>query len=369
MDSNRKYRADHVGSLLRPAEVLQARADLAAGKITADQLRAVEDKAITSAVAKQRLIGLSVVTDGEIRRDSWLSDMARAVDGFTSSKALLEWHGPGGAQEESKANLVGAKLKKRKQLNADETPFLKSIAKEPVKVTLPAPSCFVQASFRDGVTDKVYKDRLDMLADVVEIVRDEIQWLISQGVEYVQLDAPLYSYYFDPVQREKMKASGKDPDKLLQQVVAGDNSALRGIPRENVTLGLHICRGNNRSRWYTEGGYDAIAETLFGGLDVDRFLLEYDTARSGGFEPLRLVPGNKMVVLGLVSSKEKALESSEDLERRIEQATQFLPLDRLALSPQCGFASTAEGNLLSEDDQWAKLKLVVETAGTVWGKS
>lgn len=367
MASNSKaYRADHVGSLLRPAELKQSRADLASGKISHDQLRDAEDRAIANVVEHQTEIGIDIVTDGELRRDSWLSDMARAVEGFTSSKALLEWHGPGGATEESKANLVGAKLVKRQKLNAGETPFLKKIARVPVKVTLPAPSNFVLASYREGISDKAYKSRLDLLPDVVDIVRDEIQWLLSLGVEYIQMDAPLYSYYFDPKQREAMKARGQDPDKTLAKVVAGDNSALNGMSRDNVTVGLHICRGNNRSRWYTEGGYDAIAETLFNGLDVDRFLLEYDTARSGGFEPLRMVPKNKMVVLGLISSKERALESSDDIHRRIDQATQFIPLDRLALSPQCGFASTAEGNLMSVEEQWRKLELVVSVARKTW---
>jgi 5-methyltetrahydropteroyltriglutamate--homocysteine methyltransferase len=365
--NNNTYRADHVGSLLRSTEVLQARADLAAGKISQDQLRAAEDKAITEVVAKQRQIGLDILTDGEIRRDSWLSDMARAVDGFTSSKLLLEWYGPGAAKEESKANLVGAKLNKHQQLNVDETPFLKRIAGAPVKVTLPAPSNFALASYRPGTSDKAYKDHLELLHDVVDIVRDEIQWLISQGVEYVQMDAPLYSHYIDPKQREKMKGTGLDPDKTLEQVIAGDNSALNGIPRDKVTLALHICRGNNRSRWYMEGGYDTIAEKLFAGLDVDRFLLEYDTARSGGFEPLRFVPKNKMVVLGLISSKQRTLESADDIRRRIDQATRFAPLEMLAVSPQCGFASVAEGNLMSAEDQWRKLELVVSVARKTWG--
>jgi 5-methyltetrahydropteroyltriglutamate--homocysteine methyltransferase len=200
-------------------------------------------------------------------------------------------------------------------------------------------------------------------------VRDEVQWLVSEGVQYIQFDAPYYSHYLDPRQRERMRHGGLDPDRELENAIAGDNAALRDAPRGSVILGLHVCRGNSRSRWYTEGGYDAIAEKLFGSLEVDRFLLEYDTARSGGFEPLRLVPRRKSVVLGLITTKEPKLESQDELRRRIDEAAKFVPLENLALSPQCGFASVAAGNLLSEAEQWSKLALVVDTAQKVWGDS
>jgi 5-methyltetrahydropteroyltriglutamate--homocysteine methyltransferase len=201
----------------------------------------------------------------------------------------------------------------------------------------------------------------------VEIVRDEVRWLVSEGVSYIQLDAPYYSHYLDPRQRAHMQKAGLDPDRELEHAIAGDNAALQDAPRAGVTLALHVCRGNSKSRWYTEGGYDAIAEKLFGSLEVDRFLLEYDTERSGGFEPLRLVPRGKSVVLGLVTTKEPKLESQNELRRRIDEAAKFVPLEHLALSPQCGFASVAAGNLLSMDEQWEKLELVVETARKVWG--
>jgi 5-methyltetrahydropteroyltriglutamate--homocysteine methyltransferase len=201
---------------------------------------------------------------------------------------------------------------------------------------------------------------------LVKIVRSEIQWLASEGVPYIQLDAPYYSQYLDDNQREQMQAAGRDPDAEFSMALEGDNSCLKGIPRNDLTLGVHICRGNSRSRWFTEGGYDAIAERLFAELEVDSFLLEYDSQRAGGFEPLRLVPRGRNVVLGLVTTKEPQLESQDVLRRRIDEAARYIPLDNLALSPQCGFASVAAGNLISIDDQWRKLGLVVDTARKVW---
>jgi len=364
------FRAEHVGSLLRPPELLQARAAQAAGELSLEQLRAAEDRAILQVLEKQRQLGLDVVTDGELRRGSWLTDMADAVDGFVSERVPLEWKGPGGGVEGSTAHAAGAKLRKKRKMTGHEVPFLKRNALGPFKVTLPAPSNFMLASYKTGITDKIYPTHADLLKDLVEIVRDDIQWLVSEGVQYIQFDAPYYSHYLDPKQQARMRQTGLDPEKELENAIAGDNAAMRDVTRGGgVTLALHVCRGNNRSRWYTEGGYDAIAEKLFGLLQVDRFLLEYDTERSGGFEPLRLVPRRKSVVLGLITTKEPKLESQSDLQRRIDEAAKFVPLENLALSPQCGFASTAAGNLLSADEQWKKLELVVDTARKVWGAS
>jgi 5-methyltetrahydropteroyltriglutamate--homocysteine methyltransferase len=362
-----RYRAEQVGSLLRPAEVLQARAAHAAGRLKREALRAVEDRAIEQALEKQRQIGIDVLTDGELRRGSWLTDMAEAVEGFVPERVPLEWKGPGGGIEGSTAHAAGAKLRKVRKLTGHELPLLKKEAKKPFKITLPAPSNFMIASYKTGITDKFYQTHDDLLKDLVEIVRDEVQWLITEGVKYIQFDAPYYSHYLDPGQRHKMKQDGRDPDEELAKGIAGDNAALRGLARGDVTLALHVCRGNSRSRWYTEGGYDAIAEKLFGTLDVDTFLLEYDTARAGGFDPLRLVPRGKNVVLGLITTKDPRLESPEDLRRRIDEAAKYVPLDNLALSTQCGFASVAAGNLLSQEEQWRKLELVVTTARKVWG--
>ena len=363
------YRAEHIGSLLRPSELLRARAAHAAGELPLEQLRTAEDRAILQALEKQRQLGLDVVTDGEMRRGSWLTDMADAVDGFVSDRVPLEWKGPGGGVEGSTAHAAGAKLRKQRKMTGHEVPFLKKNARVPFKVTLPAPSNFMLASFKTGITDKFYPTHADLLKDLVEIVRDDVQWLVSEGVRYIQFDAPYYSHYLDPQQQARMRQAGFHPDRELENAIAGDNAAIRDVPRGSLTLALHVCRGNNRSRWYTEGGYDAIAEKLFGLLQVDRFLLEYDTERSGGFEPLRLVPRGKSVVLGLITTKAPKLESQDDLRRRIDEAAKFVPMERLALSPQCGFASVATGNLLSEDEQWKKLELVVDTARKVWSSS
>jgi 5-methyltetrahydropteroyltriglutamate--homocysteine methyltransferase len=361
---NTRYRADQVGSLLRPAELLEARASHAEGRVSESDLRNIEDLAIMQAFAKQKATGLDVVTDGEMRRASWLADMAAAVDGFVPKKIMLDWKGPGGATEASHALAAGARLRKVRQLTGHELPFLKANAPGPFKITLPAPSNFMLASYQPGITDKFYATHDDLLRDLSEIINDENRWLVSQGVKYIQMDAPFYSHYLDPEKRKSMR----DPDAEFAKAIRGDNTALKGVGREGVTFALHICRGNNRSRWYTQGGYDAIAERLFTSLDVDRFLLEYDTDRAGGFEPLRLVPRNKTVVLGLITTKDPKPESQDELRRRIDEASKYLPLENLAVSPQCGFASVAAGNLLSMDEQWRKLELVVDTARKVWGK-
>ena len=360
------YRAEQVGSLLRPAHLLQARTDHAEGRLSLNALRVIEDDAIAAAIDKQRQIGIDVFTDGEMRRGSWLTDMADAVDGFIPQRVELEWKGPGGGREGSTAVAAGARLKKRRRLTEYELPLLKEKSRGPYKVTLPAPSNFLLASYKEGITDKFYPTRTDFLAELVEFIRDEIQWLVAESTPYIQLDAPYYSQYLDDSKRHQMRSLGRDPDAEFDAAIAGDNSSLKGIPRGNVTLGVHVCRGNSRSRWFTEGGYHAIAERLFGALDVDAFLLEYDSARAGGFEPLRLVPRGKNVVLGLLTTKESQLESFDSLRRRIDEAARYIPLENLAISPQCGFASVAAGNLLSMDDQWRKLELVVEMARKVW---
>jgi 5-methyltetrahydropteroyltriglutamate--homocysteine methyltransferase len=362
-----QYRADQVGSLLRSPELLAARTELAEGRLSLEQLRSIEDREILSILARQREAGVDVLTDGELRRGSWLTDMAEAVEGFVPERVTIEWKGPGGGVEGSTAQVAGAPLRKTRKLTGHETPFLARAAGAPFKVTLPAPSNFVLSSFKPGLTDRFYASRSAFLDDVVEIVRDEVQWLIGLGVPYIQFDAPFYSHYLDPRTRGQLQAQGLDPDVELERAIAGDNAAFTDVPRSAVTWAMHVCRGNSRSRWYTEGGYDAIAERLFGALDVDRFLLEYDDERSGGFEVLRFVPKGKTVVLGLVTTKTPALESRDDLVSRIEEASRYLPVENLAISTQCGFASVAAGNRLSVDDQWRKLERVVEAARSVWG--
>jgi 5-methyltetrahydropteroyltriglutamate--homocysteine methyltransferase len=357
-------RADHVGSLLRPAALLRARAE---GKLSIDQLREAEDRAILAALEMQRQAGLQIFTDGEFRRGTWLGDMAEAVEGFIPASVSLEWHGPGGGSEPSTSHVVGAKLRQSRRLTGHEASFMKEHAPGPFKMTMPAPSVFMLSSWRAGTTDAVYPTREDLLRDVSAIVHGEVEALIADGCSYIQLDDAFMSWYVDPRLRERLRSSGLDPDEGLRQGIAANNASLAGITRDGVTIGLHICRGNSKSRWFAEGGYEAIAEPLFSLSDVDRFLLEYDDERSGGFAPLRFLPRGKTAVLGLVSTKVARLESQDELRRRIDEAAQYAPLEQLALSPQCGFASVAAGNAISEDDQRRKLELVVEVARNVWG--
>jgi 5-methyltetrahydropteroyltriglutamate--homocysteine methyltransferase len=362
-----RYRADQVGSLLRPADLLDARRG--AGDHP-ERLRAAEDRHIRRVLAKQKEIGLDVFTDGELRRRNFMSDFTDAVEGFDLADAVARPWQAGEAKPAGVSSVTGivtAKLRQVRRLTGHELPFLKTHSPGPIKITLPSATQFPAISFKRGVTDKVYKDHSALLWDIVEIMKAELAKVSGEGVAYLQIDAPRYSYLIDPKWRDWIRAEmSTEPDALLEESIRADNACLEAARRPGVTLALHLCRGNNRSHWYAEGGYDDIAERLFGSLAVDRFLLEYDDARSGSFEPLRFVPRGKTVVLGLVSSKRSELERGDDLARRIDEAARHVPLEDLALSPQCGFASTMEGNLLTEDEQWAKLRLVAETAHRVW---
>ena len=365
------YRADHVGSLLRPDEVKQARVSFSEGSINSDQLKEVEDKAVLAALERQKSIGIDVFTDGEFRRGGFQNDLVEAVEGFMPSDSpavVRTWLGPGGVpQEQGTRQVVGAKLRQTRRLTGNQTPFVMANAPGPVKVTVPSPSQFPAISYLAGITDQFYPTRSDLIRELSGIVKSEVAALAEDGVAHIQLDAPRYSYYVDTKWREHLRGLGEDPDRMFMEAVAADSHCIDGAKREGLTVALHICRGNNESKWYAEGGYEPIAEQLFGSLDVDRFLLEYDTDRAGTFEPLRFVPPGKDVVLGLVSTKLAQIESQDDLLRRIEEASQHVPIERLSLSPQCGFASTAAGNLMTQDDQWRKLELVVETARKVSG--
>jgi len=361
------YRADHVGSLLRPAGLLQARERHQAGQLDAAQLRAIEDAAILEAIELQRQAGVDVFTDGEFRRGSWQSDMADAVEGFVPQHMAIQWHGPNAAVEGSTAHVVGAKLRPRQRLTGVEASFLKAHAPGPCKVTMPPPSVFLVKSYRKGVSDQAYASREALLRDLVDIVGGEVQALVQEGIDYIQLDSPEYARLLDAQTRAEIEESGLSAERALELSIEGDNACLRRIPGQGVTFALHICRGNSRSRWFGEGGYEPIAERLFSSMNVDRFLLEYDSDRAGGFEPLRFVPADKTVVLGLITTKAGDLESQDALLRRIDEASKHHALNRLALSPQCGFASVAAGNLLSPEQQRRKLELVAETARKVWG--
>ena len=361
-------RADHVGSFLRSAELLDARH---AGA-SPERLREIEDRDILRVLAKQQEAGFRVFTDGEFRRSGFMSDFNDAVDGFDYGDAVQRtWNAAGTTQTVAPSAVKGvvtAKLRKLRRLAEHETAFLLQHSPGPIKMTLPSATQFPAISYKKGISDAAYADHSAFLHDVTEIIRDETAALASEGVAYVQIDAPRYSYYLDPKWRDHLRAEfGQEPEQLLDEAIAADNACCRAARKNGVVLAIHLCRGNNRSQWYASGGYDAIAEKLFGELEVDRFLLEYDDERSGTFDPLRFVPKGKTVVLGLISTKRGGLEETDSVKRRIDEAAKIVPLDALALSPQCGFASMAEGNLLTEDEQWAKLKLVADTARAVWG--
>jgi len=376
-------RAEHIGSFLRPAELLEARQRPQADP---ERVRAVEDAHIKRVISRQKELGFKIFTDGETRRRNFMSDFTEAVAGFDLADATprswyseldaLPANGDGAARHASPENatvsrvggVVAAKLQQVRRLTGHELSFLLQHSPGPIKMTLPSVTQFPAISFKRGVTDRVYKDHSELLWAIVDLMKTELAQLSREGVNYIQIDAPRYSYYIDPKWREWIRREMQvEPGDLLDESIRADNAVLDAARRPGLTLGMHLCRGNNRSHWYAEGGYDAIADKLFGGINVDRFLLEYDDERSGTFAPLRFVPSNKTVVLGLISSKRPQLENGDALMRRIQQATTYVPLERLALSPQCGFASTMEGNLLTEEEQGAKMRLVMETAHRVWG--
>jgi 5-methyltetrahydropteroyltriglutamate--homocysteine methyltransferase len=333
-------------------------------------LHALEDQHIKRVLAKQKELGFEIFTDGELRRRNFMSDFTDAVEGFDFGDAVARnWKAgdKGAAPVSSVAGIVTKKLRQIRPLTGHELPFMKANSPGDIKMTLPSATQFPAISFKRGVTDSVYKNHSELLWAVVDIMKGDLATLSAEGVKYIQIDAPRYSYYMDPKWREWIRTEiGMDPDVALDEAIKADNACFRAARRPGVTLAIHLCRGNNRSHWYAEGGYDAIAEKMFTTLDVDRFLLEYDDARSGTFEPLRFIPKGKTVVLGLISSKVPQMEDPDQLAKRVDEASRYVPLESLALSPQCGFASTAEGNLITEDRQWAKLKLVVDTARRVW---
>jgi 5-methyltetrahydropteroyltriglutamate--homocysteine methyltransferase len=359
-----QYRAEHVGSFLRPPELLAAR------RSCTGDLESLEDSHIGRVLRKQQELGFEIFTDGELRRRNFMSDFTDAVEGFDLVDSVKRtWKG-GEWRDNDVSKVTGivtTKLRPVRPLTGHELPFLKQHSPGAIKMTLPSATQFPAISFKAGITDRIYRDQLELLWDIVAIMKTELAELSAQGVDYIQIDAPRYSYYMDPKWRAWIRSEMKiEPEVLLDESVRADNECLKAARRPGITLAMHLCRGNNRSHWYAEGGYDAVAEKLFGSMAVDRFLLEYDDQRSGTFEPLRLIPPGKTVVLGLVSSKRPELERQDTLIQRIQEAARYFPLDDLALSPQCGFASTMEGNLITEEDQWAKLRLVVETARKVW---
>jgi 5-methyltetrahydropteroyltriglutamate--homocysteine methyltransferase len=370
MRTSPPFRADHVGSLLRPSSVLAARHDFAAGRIGAEQLRAVEDQAIAQAVAMQRDAGLQSATDGEFRRASWHMDFIYQIGGVGKAPGNLavRFHNPAGDIQFTPAALrVGGKLQMDKTIFGHDFTYLRSVVgPATAKLTIPSPNMVHYRGGPAAIDPAVYPDIEEFWADLSAAYADEVRRLAGLGCTYLQFDDTSLAYLNDPAQRAEIAGRGEDAERLHLRYIRQVNDALAGRPA-GMAVTTHLCRGNFRSSWVASGGYDFVAEALFSELNVDGFFLEYDDERSGGFEPLRFVPPGKMVVLGLVTTKRGELEDPDTLKRRIEAAAAFVPLDQLCLSPQCGFSSTVEGNALSYEQEVAKLELVVKVAHDVWG--
>jgi 5-methyltetrahydropteroyltriglutamate--homocysteine methyltransferase len=365
------FRADHVGSLLRPQRLRRAREEHVAGVLSAEDLRAVEDDAIRDAVRMQRDVGLQSATDGEFRRGSWHMDFIYQLGGIETVEGdiRVKFRNPEGEIEYKPAAIaVTERVSLDHTIFAEDFRFLAGLVDEGVtpKLTIPSPNMVHYRGGRAALSPEVYPDVEPFWSDLAAAYREQVRAVAQLGCSYLQLDDTSLAYLNDPRQREAMQQRGEDTTHLHETYVSNINRALAGRPA-GLTVTTHLCRGNFRSSGAAEGGYDYVAEALFGGLDVDGFFLEYDDARSGGFEPLRFVAPEKMVVLGLVTTKRAELESKDELKRRIEEASRYVPLEQLCLSPQCGFSSTVEGNTVTFDDQVRKLALVVETAAEVWG--
>jgi 5-methyltetrahydropteroyltriglutamate--homocysteine methyltransferase len=359
------FRSDVVGSLLRPGYLKDARTQFAAGKITSAEFKRLEDRAVDEAMDLQLRAGIEVLTDGEMRRYAFYGHLIDAVEGFDKYGGWsIPFRNDRGEEITHPRPLIVSKMRRKHPMCAEEFTYLRARTSHPCKTTLV--SAQQAAAYYDAKKSSSAYPTVDaFLADLVDLLRDEVSELVRLGCSYVQIDSPQYAALIDPQIREGYRQRGNDPDRLLDLSIEMDNAVIGGQP--GILFGLHLCRGNNQSKFYAAGGYAPITK-VFRRTKFQRFLLEFDDDRSGGFEPLSQVPDDRTVVLGLVSSKKATLESREELKSRIHAAQSFIPLERLALSPQCGFASTLEGNLLTEQDQEAKLRLVAETAAEVWGE-
>jgi len=369
MTTRPPFRADHVGSLLRPAEVHAARAAAKAGRMSVAELKTIEDRCIRDVVALQEAAGLSAVTDGELRRAFWHVDFLTGLDGIvaTQSNYAIRFHGEDGSTAETRSMMVVKdKVRRSHPVMVDHFAYLKSVTKRTPKLCIPAPTYLHMRGGRKVVDSAVYADMEEFWRDIAQAYREEIAALVAAGCTYLQLDDVSFACLCDESIRAQVRRDGEDPDRLPAQYARIINSLIAERP-PTLAVTLHTCRGNFQSMWMAEGGYDAVAEAVLGEAQVDGFFLEYDTERAGGFEPLRYLPKGKKAVLGLVSTKTPELESKDALKRRIEAAAKYVPLENLCLSPQCGFASTEAGNRMTEDDERRKLELVVEVASEVWG--
>lgn len=359
------FRADHVGSLLRSETLKHARADHAAGKIDAEALRLIEDQEIKTLVTKQEAIGLQSITDGEFRRAFWHFDFLGGLGGVElfESDAGIQFKG---VQTKATGVRVVNKLHYTPHVMVDHFKYLKSVTRQTPKMTIPSPSMLHYRGGRKMINMGVYPDMNDFYHDLGETYAGAVQDFAKAGCRYLQLDDVSFAYLCDPEQRKMLSERGDDPDKQPHIYAGMINQAIKNRPSDMV-ISMHLCRGNFRSTFIASGGYEPIADILFNEVNVDAYFMEWDSDRAGGFEPLRFLPKGKSVVLGLVTSKTGVLETRADLLRRIEEASKFAPLDQLCLSPQCGFASTEEGNVLALDEQWAKLEMIVSVAKEVWG--
>ena len=364
------FRADHVGSLIRPQRLIEAREKQAKGGIGEAELTAIQHEAIGEAVAMQEGVGLKSITDGEYNRGSWQTDFLLRFANVASapSRFPMTFHNAtGDTQARPHMMQVDGKLTRSAPIFVDDFSFLRSVTTQTPKITLPSPSTMHFRGGREAISTQAYPDISEFYADLARVYREEIADLAGAGCRYLQLDEVNFAYLCDPALRTQVQANiGEDPDALSQTYARLINESIRGRPQD-MTVCMHLCRGNFAGNWVAEGGYDPVAEVLFNTIEADGYFMEYDSARAGGFEPLRFVPKGKTVVLGLVTTKSGVMETKDALRRRIDEAARFIPLEQLCLSPQCGFSSALGGQTMGFDEQRAKLALVVETARAVWG--
>ena len=367
MPSLNSVRAEQVGSLLRPDALLEARQARQSGELSDAALAKLEDEAILAALRGQQATGQQIYVDGEFRRTGFMTGFPDSVEGFVlDAYTPIAWKGGTGNEGPSPNTqlVIGHRLKSKKRIAKNEADFLKQHAPGPFKITLPSPVVFAAIFWRRGVSEGAYPTPGDFLTDAASILASEAQALASEGTPYIQLDAPAYTHWADASLTAKYQQAGFEMDSFFSEAIAAENTILDAAAP--AITGVHLCRGNSMGRWLAEGGYDKIAERLFNELRCDRLLLEYDSPRAGDFAPLRFVPKDKVVVLGLITTKDGKLETADQIVRRIDEAARYLPVEQLALSPQCGFASSGRGNPLTEEQQWRKLELVSSVAETVW---
>jgi 5-methyltetrahydropteroyltriglutamate--homocysteine methyltransferase len=362
------FRADHIGSLLRPKKLREAFRKQSLGEIPERELRSVQDECIREVINLQESCGLPVVTDGEFRRVSYWEKFVRLTSGLEVRNAVFRFHDAQGHESDFTAPYVRAKVARSAPITAEEFRFVKQHSARTPKITMPAPSTMHFYRFNDWGERGLYRDASAFFADLGKVYQQEIAELAAAGCRYVQIDEVAVAILCDPAARDKVKAAGEDPERLVELYVGAINEAVKNRPA-GMTIGVHVCRGNYKGMYLSEGGYDSVAEKFFARTNVDHFLLEFDTPRAGGFAPLRFVPKDKGVVLGLVSSKTPGLEKVDELRRRADEAARYMDASRLAISPQCGFASSIGGNPVTEADERAKLALCVDAARAIWGQA